>query len=152
MEMLEKKQDINRAVRHLRSSRGTKCQQLANGLSTIEQRSSPSNSLLDGERDLKTETQRWNDKQAQQVQKLSSGMLSSPCHMRNVTGGAICEYSHLFLQRPKRSISSFPYRWPLWHKAFFRSKFCVISRARNPSFSSARCICFRKYFTWSSKR
>lgn len=37
--------------------------------------------------------------------------------MRNVTGVAICEYSHLFLQRPKRRISSFPYRWPLWHKA-----------------------------------
>jgi hypothetical protein len=46
MEMLEKKQDINRAVRQ--GFKGTKCQQLANGLSTTEQRSSSSNSLWMG--------------------------------------------------------------------------------------------------------
>jgi hypothetical protein len=88
IEMSEKKKDINRAVRQV--FKGIKCQQLADDLSTPEERRLPSNPLGNWEHDLKTQTQRWNDKQTERIQDLSCGMLLSPGQTWNVTGVAIC--------------------------------------------------------------
>jgi hypothetical protein len=63
-------------------------QNASNLLTPYPHQNSEAYLLGEEEQDLKTQVHTWNDKQAERIQELSCGMLSSPCQTWNVTGVA----------------------------------------------------------------